>query len=74
MEFDTFCRINQLPDSVKAALTEQDFDGPQTLVSSPTDLYTQGTDKKGHSMKVGAAIRLKNASIAWVQGDRDIAA
>jgi hypothetical protein len=69
MDVERFCSEYQLPDSVKKALNEQDFDGPRTLLSLPIDLFTEPSDKKGLGLRIGAAIRLKNALISWVKGE-----
>jgi hypothetical protein len=71
MSLDDFCTTFDLPSTVKDALKAEEIDGPQTLASLSMASYTQPISKQGLNLKVGAAIRLKNAMLQWAKGEQE---
>jgi hypothetical protein len=68
MSLEQFCSAFDLSDSVKAALEQQDVHGPEDLDQLPFELYRKPEEEDGLGLKIGSAVRLRKAMVAWKQG------
>lgn len=70
MNVDEFCTAFSLSTSIKDVMTELEVNSPDIQRSIPFELYMEPKNKHGFALKVGAAVKLKKAMIAWVQGTK----
>jgi hypothetical protein len=68
MDLEEFVRAFFLGTIIKNVMVDLDVDSPEMLSSIPFELYMAPKEKSGFGLPIGAAIKLKRAIIAWVEG------